>query len=51
MVSLKVKPTCASMLQNIEWTQFVLNNCETDCPLSEVCMIKTVPHSTLSTQM
>ena len=34
----------------LEWMQFVLKNCETDCQLSEVCMIKTAPHSTLSPQ-
>ena len=36
---------------NIERMQFVLKNCETDCQLSAVCIIKTADHSTLSPRM
>ena len=42
-----------SILLNSEWVQFVYLYCKVVkyCILSEVCMIKTVPHSTVSPQM
>ena len=39
----------ALIILNIEWEQFVFQNCE--ILLSEVWTIKTAPHSTLSPQM
>ena len=40
-------PTRALIDLNVEWVQFVLQNFD----LSEVCIIKTVPHGTVSPQM